>query len=138
MMTLKSVAATKDERTRRLPGDELILNTMGQLTNAITVDQPPRDVWPWLAQMGAGTRAGWYSYDRLDKGGYPSATRLLPYLQHVNAGTLFPALPGRTDVFHGLAIYPGISLVLGWRAAEGPPMTTWAFVLETRRTARRA
>jgi hypothetical protein len=80
--------------------------------------------------MGAGTRAGWYSYDRLDNGGHASATRLLPYLQHVHVGTLFPALPGRTDGSHVLAIDPGTSLVLGWRAAQGPPMTTWTFVLE--------
>jgi len=130
MMTLKSVAATKDERRRQLPGDELIPNTIGQLTHAITIDRPPGDVWPWLVQMGSGSRAGWYSYDRLDNGGHPSATRILPYLQDVHAGTLFPALPGRTDGFHVLAVNRGQSLVLGWRAAEGPPITTWAFVLE--------
>jgi hypothetical protein len=130
MMTRKSVAATNDERRRQLPGDELIPNSIGQLTHAVTIDRAPRDVWPWLVQMGAGSRGGWYSYDRLDNGGHPSATRILPYLQHVHAGTLFPALPGRTDAFHVLAVDPGRSLVLGWRAAAGPPITTWAFVLE--------
>jgi hypothetical protein len=28
------------------------------------------------------------------------------------------------------AIDPGVSLVLGWRAADGVPLTTWTFVLE--------
>ena len=31
--------------------------------------------------MGAGSRAGWYSYDLLDNGRRPSATRLVPELQ---------------------------------------------------------
>jgi hypothetical protein len=88
-MRCRSVSATRDERTRCLPGDELIPITIGQLTHAITIHRPAADVWPWLAQMGAGSRAGWYSYDRLDNGGHPSATRVLPYLQQIHVGTLF-------------------------------------------------
>lgn len=126
----RSVAASHDERTRHLAGDELIPEAVGQFTHAITINRPPRDVWPWLVQMGAGTRAGWYSYDRLDNGGHPSATRVLPYLQQIHVGSLFPALPGRTDGFHLLAIDAGVSLVLGWRAPDGSPITTWAFVLD--------
>jgi hypothetical protein len=129
-MRYRSVAASRDERARRLPGDELIPDTIGQLTHAITIHRPPRDVWPWLVQMGAGSRAGWYSYDRLDNGGRPSATRILPYLQQVHVGTLFPALPGRTDGFQVLAVDPGVSLVLGWRTPDGKTITTWAFALE--------
>src|SRR5215831_2790895 len=130
VMPFRSVSATRDERTRPLPGDELIPNTIGQLTHAITINRPPGDVWPWLAQMGAGSRAGWYSYDRLDNGGHPSAARVLPYLQQIRVGTLFPALPRKTDGFHVLAVDLGVSLVLGWRTPEGETMTTWAFVLE--------
>jgi len=130
MMIHRSVAASDGERTRRLPGDELIPDAIGQLTHAITINRPRRNVWPWLVQMGAGTRGGWYSYDRLDNGGHPSATRILPYLQQIHVGTLFPALPDKTDGFHVLAIDPGISLVLGWRAPEGSPVVTWTFVLE--------
>jgi hypothetical protein len=37
-------------------------------------------VWPWLAQMGAGSRAGWYSYDVLDNRRRSSATRIIPAL----------------------------------------------------------
>jgi hypothetical protein len=129
-MTLRSVSASRDERTRRLPGDELISEPVGQLTHAVTINRPPRDVWPWLVQMGAGTRGGWYSYDRLDNGGHPSATGILPYLQQIRVGTLFPALPGRTDGFHVLAIDANSSLVIGWRPPGGSPIVTWAFVLE--------
>jgi hypothetical protein len=45
-----------------LPGDDLIQEPIGTLSHAITIRQPARDVWPWLAQMGAGSRAGWYSW----------------------------------------------------------------------------
>jgi hypothetical protein len=64
----RSVRATALERTCRLPGDELIAEPIGTLTHAITIWRPTRDVWPWLAQMGAGSRAGWYSYDFIDNG----------------------------------------------------------------------
>jgi len=129
-MFLRSVAASHDERTRHLAGDELIAESIGQLTHAVTINRSRHDVWPWLVQMGAGSRAGWYSYDRLDNGGHPSATSILPYLQHIRVGTLFPALPGRTDGFHVLAIDPNTSLVIGWRAPDGSPTVTWAFALE--------
>ena len=127
----RSVRSSTDERSRLLPGDELLAKTIGSsLTHAITIRRPPREVWPWLAQMGAG-RAGWYSYDVIDNGRQPSAERILPEFQRVEVGGIFPALPGVTDGFTVLRVDPERSLVLGWvPAAGGPPLTTWAFVLE--------
>jgi hypothetical protein len=127
----RSVRADHSERTRLLPGDDLIRQPLGTLTHAITVDRAPQAVWPWLVQMGAGSRAGWYSYDALDNGGRPSATCLVPALQHITIGTLFPALPGATDGFVVLAFEPDRLLILGWPGPDGPPLVTWAFVLET-------
>jgi hypothetical protein len=126
----RSVRADHSERTRRLPGDDLIRQPLGTLTHAITVDRAPRAVWPWVVQMGAGSRAGWYSYDALDNGGRPSATCLVPALQHIRIGTVFPALPGATEGFVVLAFEPYRSLILGWPSPDGPPLVTWAFVLE--------
>jgi hypothetical protein len=128
----RSVRATDLERTRSLPGDELIPEPIGKLTHAITIRRPTREVWPWLVQMGAGSRAGWYSYDIIDNARRESAGRIVPELQHVAVGTLFPALPGATDGFHVLQIETGRSLVLGWVPASGTtPLMTWAFVLDT-------
>jgi hypothetical protein len=79
--------------------------------------------------MGAGSRAGWYSYDRLDNGGHASATRIIPELQHPDVGTTFPALPGVTDGFTVLAIEPERLLVLGWLAPDQTTEVTWAFFL---------
>jgi hypothetical protein len=126
----RSVRADRSERCRALPGDPFIANPIGTLTHAITIARPPRAVWPWLAQMGAGTRAGWYSYDILDNGRKPSARRVVPELQDVAIGTVFPALPGVTEGFVVLALEPYRSLILGWPASGGEPLVTWAFVLE--------
>lgn len=121
--------ATADERTRSFPGDDLIPNPHGVFTNAVTVHARPDHVWPWLAQMGAG-RAGWYSYDRLDNGGEPSARRIVPELQHLAVGMVFPAGPGATDGFTLAAFEPERFLVLDWRTRDGVRLVSWAFALE--------
>ena len=61
-MWRRSVRATHLERARQLSGDALIPEPIASITHAATIRRPPRDVWPWLIQMGAGTRAGWYSF----------------------------------------------------------------------------
>jgi hypothetical protein len=125
-----SVGATRDEIARALPGDDLIAQPIGSLQHGITIRCPRRDIWPWIAQMGAGTRAGWYSYDSLDNGHRPSADRIDPALQPLSAGMIFPALPGSTDGFTLLAFEPERFLVLGWITPGGERLVTWAFVLE--------
>jgi hypothetical protein len=52
---------------------------------ATTIDAPPARVWPWLVQLG-GDRAGWYSWDRLDNGGRPSADEIHPEWQNLAVG----------------------------------------------------
>jgi hypothetical protein len=80
--------------------------------------------------MGAGTRAGWYSYDFLDNAGQPSAGRIVADLQRLSVGMVFPAVPGAADGFTLLAFDPERQLILGWSAPDGPPVVTWAFILE--------
>ena len=126
----RSVRATREERTRALPGDERIPEPIDTLTHAVTIRRAPSDVWPWLVQMGAGSRAGWYSYDLLDNGRRPSASSILPHLQHPIVGTVFPALPGVAEGFTLLAIAPERVLTLGWLRPDGQPEVTWTFLLE--------
>jgi hypothetical protein len=123
------VRATPIERARSLAGDDLIPQPVGSVNHAITIRRPPHDVWPWLAQMGSG-RAGWYAYDVIDNGGHRSAERILPEYQNISVGSVFPALPGATDVFVVAQCEPEHSLVLSWRLPSGKYQTTWAFVLE--------
>jgi len=126
----RSVRATLAERTRVLPGDERIPRAIDSLTHGVTIRRARRDVWPWLVQMGAGSRGGWYSYDWLDNGRQRSATRIVPDLQHPTVGTIFPALPGVTEGFVVLAIEPERALILGWLSPNGTTDVTWTFCLD--------
>jgi hypothetical protein len=126
----RPVRATSAERVRPFPGDDLIPDAVGTFTHGVTIRRPPRDVWPWLAQMGAGSRGGWYSYDWLDNGRQPSASRVVPDLQDPHVGDVFPAAPGVTEGFTVLALERDHVLTLGWLQPDHRPLVTWTFVLE--------
>ena len=89
----RSVRATHSELTCALSGDDRIPDAIDTLTHAITIRRAPHDVWPWLVQIGAGSRGGWYSYDWLDNGRQLSVTRIVPELQHPAIGTIFLRCP---------------------------------------------
>ena len=114
------------ERRWQLEGDDLV-DARAQLTHSIVIDAPPKDVWPWLLQMG-GQRGGWYSWDRLDNGGVKSADRIVPELQHLSVGDVVPARPTGTEGFEVKRIIPERALVLGGLSPDWEG--TWAFVLE--------
>jgi len=107
---LRNWGSTVDDRARVLPGDWLIPGEHGVCTMAIDIDAAPAEVWPWLAQMG-DDRAGWYSFDHLDRGGRPSSRTLDPRWTQVGEGDRMVTVPGRSwfDVAH---VEPGRSLVL--------------------------
>jgi hypothetical protein len=84
-------------------------------THAITIDAPPPQVWPWIAQMGGG-RAGWYSWDAIDNGGRPSATSIVPALQTLIPGDIMPAVPGAEDAFVVAAVDAPRPLLIGFAA----------------------
>ena len=129
----RSVHANRDERTRALPGDDILREVEGSLTHAVTINRPRAEVWPWLVQMGAG-RAGWYSYDFIDNGRQHSEERIVPELQEIDVGTIMPWLPDATEGFSVMRVERGRCLVLGAVPPEGgPPLMTWAFVLEETR-----
>lgn len=85
--------ASEDELLRILPGDERVPKPSYLTTRAITVNAEPRDVYPWLVQMGKG-RGGLYSYDFLDRLfgilNAPSAKVILPEFQDLKAGDEIP------------------------------------------------
>ncbi len=133
--------ATYAERVRHLPGDELVSSPGRIVTHAITIAAPTHVVWPWILQLGAG-RAGWYSFDRIDNGGVPSASVIVPELQRVDVGDVLPAVPGAVDAFLVREIRPHEALVLvvpRQTAAEeqdplkrmsGPLRVVWTIFLE--------
>jgi hypothetical protein len=84
--------ATQEEIDSSIIGDDLCASATVLATRCITIAALPKDVFPWIRQMGFG-RAGWYSYDWIDNLGRKSATRVHEEWQDVNTGDLVPAGP---------------------------------------------
>ena len=114
------VRATKEERVAALPGDEDIPAPVVTLDNGLDIAAPPETVWPWIAQMGAWPKAGWYSYDFLDNRGHKSLDRIDPALTRIEIGSVFPALPEVTVCFILTAFEENRFLLLGVPGAKGP------------------
>jgi hypothetical protein len=104
--------ATAEECTEALPGDDLVPEARGSSTHGVTIRATAANVWPWLVQMGCD-RAGFYSYDRLDNGGRPSANRIVPELQNTAVGDVLPSRPGSRYGFEVLQIVPPQLFLLG-------------------------
>ena len=106
------------------PGDDHIADPQLVSTRAITVEAQPRDIWPWLVQMGDG-RGGLYSHDRLDMlFGYlqaPSAEVVLPQYQDLAAGDVIPI--GRGPDWLVTIVDPERALVVEPQGAE----LTWCW-----------
>ena len=77
--------ATDAEVAAPMAGDDIVVPSTFTATRAITIGAPPEDVWPWIVQMGY-RRAGFYTYDVVDNGGYPSADRVLDEYQTFAVG----------------------------------------------------
>jgi hypothetical protein len=135
--------ATDREVGAALPGDGLIAAPDLVSTRAITIAAPADEVWPWLAQLGAG-RGGFYSYDLLEnvfgRCDIHSAGAIVPEWQAVEVGDAVHLHP---DMALTVAlVQPGSALVLSGgvpvseeeveepEAAEVPFAFTWAFVLQ--------
>lgn len=84
------------EINRSMPGDERRGNPTFLATRAITIEDTPENIWPWLVQMGYG-RAGFYGYDIIENlgstRGIRSADRILPEIQNFKVGDEIPLSP---------------------------------------------
>ena len=104
--------STPADTDHPLPGDELLPARGTDIVHAITVQAPPEEVWPWVAQLGQD-RGGFYSYEWLENLAgcrMRNADRIHPEWQHRE--------PGETVCLHplnGLAVTlfePGLALGL--------------------------
>jgi hypothetical protein len=119
--------ATIDEINRSMPGDERRHNPAFLATRAITIEDTPENIWPWLIQMGYG-RAGFYGYDILEnigsERGIHSADRILPQFQNFKEGNEVPLSPVARLYF--FEIEPDSYLVWSEEKGEYPSAFTWA------------
>lgn len=128
---MASWGSTPQDLTRELPGDDVIADPLMVVTRSITIDAPAGEVWPWIAQIGSSElgRAGWYSYDRFDNGGVPSADHVLLDVPEPEVGEALVADPDFAWTVR--AVDSGRSLVLDIR----PPgkldvHATFAFLVD--------
>ena len=80
--------ATTEEALRKMPGDDLLPIPDIISTRAISIEAPPKEIWPWLLQMGPG-RGGVYTYDWIENLfglNMHSADEILPQFQDLKVG----------------------------------------------------
>jgi hypothetical protein len=134
---------TDEELGASLPSDEISAEAAGQATHAVTIDAPPKDVWPWILQIGQD-RGGFYSYTYLENLAgcrMRNVSNIVPEWQNRAAGdTVWFATPkhfgGRARMVAAI-VEPERAMVLAtpedWpeiqsgKRGRGP---TWAFILK--------
>jgi hypothetical protein len=118
--------ATDEEIRRPMPGDGIHANPSFNGTRAVTVEAGPEHIWPWLVQMGY-RQAGFYSYDRLDNDGIPSADQIIPEYQSLKVGDRVPmAASAYAEV---LEMDPLHSMLWVFRGKGQWENATWAWGL---------
>ena len=120
--------ATDDEIARGMPCDDAVKRPLYVTNRAITIDAPPDQVWPWLAQMGELPRGGFYSYDWIERlmGMKVSNTAgLLPEHQSLQVGQALD-LSGNMLV---KAVEPEHFVVLGPPPRVTEVESTWVLAL---------
>jgi hypothetical protein len=120
--------ATREEAARAMPGDELVPDPTVTTTRAVTIHAPAEAVWPWLVQMGELPRAGFYSYEWIQRAlglQVENADRIRPELQHLSEGDAIDR-SGSMVVF---ALQPGHALVLGPFGEQPWGTSTWSMAL---------
>lgn len=122
--------ATLQERQRPLPGDEELPAAQSVSTQAVTIAVGIDQAWPWVAQMGYGGRAVFYSYPLVEWAGGACDTRRIHGLPDPRPGDHIPYFTPLPLVV--LAAEAPRVLVLGQQAPDRPEARidwTWAFVL---------
>jgi hypothetical protein len=136
------LGTTKEERTATYPGDDVIPGGRRYGAMATTIPAAPARVWPWLVQMGCD-RAGFYSFDRLDNGGRPSADRIHARWQNLRVGDRIASDADASRWFDVVLLVPERAMVLrasltvpaarNFDPADGLPGaysdSTWGFFL---------
>ena len=59
--------ATDDEIRRPMPLDDRVTGATYVTNRAVTVRARPDEIWLWLAQIGESPRAGYYSYEWVER-----------------------------------------------------------------------
>jgi hypothetical protein len=131
--------ATDQEHQATWPGDQLVAQPSFVWTNAITIQAPAAQVWPWLVQLGQG-RGGLYSYDWLENligCDVHSTDRILPAFQTpLQVGDRLIRMARYAPCNPVALVEPQHALVLWhikdtyFELAAGHARSSWAFILQ--------
>jgi hypothetical protein len=138
----RTSGSTRAERAAALPGDDVVTRPHFVTDHAITVDAPPRAIWPWLAQMG-WHRGGWYTARWVDRLLFPAneaaVDHIHPEWQGLAVGDQVPDGAPETECFfvvhelepdHYLVLHSTSHLPPGFRDRVGATIDfTWVFSL---------
>lgn len=124
--------STPAERTRPLPGDDIVPRPKLITTRAITIRAPVAAVWPWLMQLGQG-RGGLYSYQRLENLAgcrIENVAEIRPELQDLAVGDKVRFGPDSYPFQVVRAVEPDHWLILGSPPDSEAVVFSWVFFLE--------
>lgn len=128
---------TKGESEGPLPGDGLVRQPVLTATEAVWIDCPAEQVWPWLVQMGQD-RGGLYTFEKLENLfglGYHDADRIHPEWQQLAVGDPVRLVPrGWFGIADGIEltvvdIDPTRTIVLRAEESQLPWDIVWSFHL---------
>lgn len=132
--------ATKEERQKTLPGDDLVPQANIQTTKGVTIKASPEKIYPWLLQIGVD-RGGMYSYDWLENLfglKVHSVNHIVPEYQNAQVGDFWRFTPKEFVLNPGPGLYvrelqPNRAVLLSFGMENKPEdatIDTWQFVLE--------
>jgi hypothetical protein len=98
---------TADETAHPFPCDALVPEPALQVWRGVTVDAPPKRVWPWVRQLQLAP----YSYDWIDNLGHRSP-RELRQLPEPRVGEPMSRVAGRVPVGRVVDVAPGEHLTV--------------------------
>ncbi len=123
--------ATDAEINATYPGDELVPAPASFVNRAVTIQASPKQVYPWLAQLGAG-KGGLYSYTIFESLiGCPlvNADRIHEEWQDLKVGDKVEMCPSGTPPAYVVAqIVPNEAIVMGHQE-NGQWVDLWQFIL---------
>lgn len=126
---------TKGEAGEKLAGDELLSPPVLQATEAVWIDAPADEVWPWLIQMGQD-RGGLYSFEALEDViglRYHNVDTLHPEWQHLAVGDAVRLVPkGWLGLAEGVEmqvvqVTAPETIVLRTQKPQSPWDAVWSF-----------
>jgi hypothetical protein len=132
--------ATRAERQKELPGDDLVPTANLQTTKGLTIEARPEDIYPWLLQLGVD-RGGMYSYDWLENLfglNVHTLDTIVPEYQNAQVGDFWRFTPKDYVLNPGPGLFvkelrPNAAVLLCFGMENKPDdacIDSWQFVLE--------